>query len=116
MATNLEDFSLMIDKKEVIYISQKLKIYNINFIQYYIMNILYGENDISQKKLVELLLTNKRSITKAVKGLVLEGYVERIIDEKDKRAYKINVTTKGETVRKIIIDLKNEWNKLSVEG
>ena len=30
MATNLEDFSLMIDKKEVIYISQKLKIYNIS--------------------------------------------------------------------------------------
>ena len=51
MATNLEDFSLMIDKKEVIYISQKLKIYNINFIQYSIMNILYGENDISQKKI-----------------------------------------------------------------
>ena len=116
MAKSPEKSSSTLSEKEAAYISQKIKIYNINFIQYSIMNILYGENDISQKKLVELLLTNKRSITKAVKGLVLEGYVERIIDEKDKRAYKINVTTKGETVRKIIIDLKNEWNKLSVEG
>lgn len=115
MAANLEGFSSAVDKKEVIYISQKLKTYNINFIQYSIMNILYIENDISQKKLVELLSITKRSITKAVKGLVLEGYVERITDEKDKRAHKINVTTKGETVRKVITDLKNEWNKLLVE-
>ena len=48
MATNLEDFSLMIDKKEVIYISQKLKIYNISFVDVhlfstckYFQNLLY---------------------------------------------------------------------------
>ena len=111
MATNLEDFSLMIDKKEVIYISQKLKIYNINFIQYSIMNVLYEKNDISQQQLAEVLALNKREITKAVKGLIAEGYIERITDEKDKRAYKINPTTKGEAVKKAILGIKDKWNK-----
>ncbi len=111
MAKSPEKSSSTLSEKEAAYISQKIKIYNINFIQYSIMNVLYEKNDISQQQLAEVLALNKREITKAVKGLIAEGYIERITDEKDKRAYKINPTTKGEAVKKAILGIKDKWNK-----
>lgn len=116
MANSLGRMFSILHKNEVLYISQKLKDYNINFAQYTILNALYNEENINQEKLGKILSINKGNIAKSLKGLMSEGYIKRLDDKKDKRAYRIYVTDKGNSVKDIIINLKKEWNSLLVFG
>lgn len=116
MANSLGRMFSILHKNEVLYISSKLKDYNINFAQYTILNALYNEENINQEKLGKILSINKGNIAKSLKGLMSEGYIKRLDDKKDKRAYRIYVTEKGNSVKDIIINLKKEWNTSLVLG
>ena len=60
--------------------------------QYMFMIHLYKNDGISQEKLSELLNIDKGTTARSIKKLEKEGFIIRLKDEHDKRAYKIYLT------------------------
>jgi DNA-binding MarR family transcriptional regulator len=56
----------------------------------------------SQNELAEQLCLDKSSLSRTVDGLVQIGLLERAIDEKDRRVYRIRLTVQGEKTCSII--------------
>lgn len=52
---------------------------------------------INQKELSKLKSIGKASVTKAIKILVQNDLIERIVDENDKRNFKLYITDKGKS-------------------
>lgn len=98
------------------YINCALKRLNVNSSEYIFMMALYNNEGISQENLSELLQINKAATARAIKSLEQKGFVYRIIDEKDKRAYKVYVTEKGKSCKEKIHTVRKGWTSLISEG
>lgn len=77
---------------------------------------LYKSEGISQEKLSRKLNVDKATVTRSIKKLVEDGFVERRQDEKDKRAYLLYITEKGKRVKPDIESMFREWNEIVLEG
>ena len=77
---------------------------------------LYKNEGISQEKLSQLLKVDKATITRSIKKLVEDGFIERRQDKNDKRSYLLFVTPKGRTIEPDIRDMFKEWNDIILEG
>lgn len=90
------------------YINKRLDDYNINKDQIEILHHLYNNEGLSQNELGKNLMVDKITITKRLKGLVKEGYVEKRISKKDRRIKELYITEKGYMVKKTLRDILNE--------
>lgn len=70
----------------------------------------------SQEQLAELLRVDKATIARAVKKLESDGYVSRIPNEGDKRAYRVFLTPKGIGILPEIKGAIREWDALIVRN
>ena len=77
---------------------------------------LYKEQGISQEKLSRKLNVDKATVTRSIKKLLEDGFVERRLDKDDKRSYLLYVTEKGEEIRPDIEAMFREWNDIVLEG
>ncbi len=91
------------------YLSKKLEPYGIGSGQYIFLLGLHSNPGISQDKLSHCLRIDKTTTAKAIKKLMTCGYVDRTIDEKDKRAYEVYLTEKGHSIIPKIIETIKEW-------
>ncbi|OWZ84398.1 MarR family winged helix-turn-helix transcriptional regulator [Natranaerobius trueperi] len=85
------------------YINHKVKKFNIDKLQVEILTEIYHNEGVNQNELGSILMLDKITITKRLKGLVDQGYVKKECSYKDKRAKTLYVTDKGKS---IIGDLK----------
>ena len=76
----------------------------------YLMEIHKRQN-LSQDDLANILGQSKGTIAKALRKLEDKGYVERIIDENNRRKYILKTTQKGEKLAFLLIEDLNEWEK-----
>ena len=74
----------------------------------YLMEI-YKRKNLSQDDLATIFGQSKGTIAKALRKLEDKEYVERMVDENNRRKYILNITKKGE---KLAILLENDLNKL----
>jgi len=77
---------------------------------------LYKNEGISQESLSKLLKVDKATITRSIKKLVEDGFIERKQDVNDKRSYLLFVTKKGRDIEPSILDMFKEWNDIALEG
>lgn len=77
---------------------------------------LYKEQGISQEALRRKLNIDKANVTRSVKKLIQDGFVERRQDPNDKRSYLLFVSEKGEKIRPEIESMFREWNDMLLEG
>ena len=77
---------------------------------------LYKNEGISQEKLSQLLKVDKATITRSIKKLVEDGFIERRQDKNDKRSYLLFVTPKGRAIEPDIRDMFREWNDIVLQG
>ncbi len=98
------------------YLSKKLESLNIGSGQYIFLVNLYKKPGISQEELSDLLRIDKATTAKAIRKLIAEGYVERKIDESDKRAYNVFLTLKGLAVIPTIQTYIKDWESFLMEN
>ena len=73
--------------------------------QFGIMETLYHKGPLCQKDLGEKILKSGGNITKVVDNLERDGFAIRIRDEKDRRYFRISLTSKGTAKIKIVFPL-----------
>jgi DNA-binding MarR family transcriptional regulator len=95
-----------------IYINRELKDYDINSSEYIFLVNLYEKDGVSQEQLSTNLYINKAATTRAIRRLENLGYVERIRDPYDNRAYLVKLTTKGLKMREFIKNKLDYWTKI----
>lgn len=98
------------------YIGKKLEPYHIGSGQFFFLIVLSKNNGISQEELSDHLKIDKATTAKAIQKLEDEGYVDRIIDAKDKRAYQVYLTDKALKVIPIINEAVKDWERMITTG
>lgn len=98
------------------YITKRLGFLNIGSGQYVFLTTLYRKGGICQEELSSFLKIDKGTTAKAVKKLEDEGYIVRDVDLRDKRAYKITLTSKALEVIPVILDAAQDWENIITSG
>ena len=77
----------------------------------YLMEI-HKRKNMSQDDLANIFGQSKGTIAKALRKLEDKGYVERTVDESNRRKYILKTTKKGEELAVLIKKDLNEWEEL----
>jgi DNA-binding MarR family transcriptional regulator len=95
-----------------IYLNRELKDYDINSSEYIFLVNLYEKDGVSQEQLSTNLFINKAATTRAISRLEKLGYVKRIRDPYDNRAYLVTLTAKGLKMRDFIRTKLDNWTEI----
>ncbi len=91
------------------YLDHNLTHLNIRSGQVPILRILKSKEGLSQNVLCGYLHVDRGTIAKTIKPLIREGYIKRIINPDDRRAYKIYLTGKGKSVLRELNAIIDSW-------
>lgn len=91
------------------YFSKKFNKFGIGSGQYIFLLNLYRSSGITQEELTEKVKLDKATTARAIKKLEDEGYVNRVKKENDKRAYRLELTEKAESIKEEVYSIMNEW-------
>ncbi|MFV3011060.1 MarR family winged helix-turn-helix transcriptional regulator [Clostridium botulinum] len=94
----LNKYVAMIYRASQGYLDEALKKYELSSGTYPFILALYDNEGISQNALSEYVKVDKALSARAIKRLIELGYVEKIVNSKDARAYKLYLTEKAKTV------------------
>ena len=72
---------------------------------------IYKKENLSQDDLADMFCQSKGTIAKALRKLEDNGYVERKIDENNRRKYILKTTKDGEKLAILLIKDLEEWEK-----
>lgn len=86
-----------------------LKPYSLTSEQYVIMKSVEENPDVSPTQLANITFKDKTTITRMINTLVINGMLIRVPKEDDRRAYKIQWSTKGEAVMKEILPIAENF-------
>jgi DNA-binding MarR family transcriptional regulator len=92
------------------YLSKELSQYKIGSGQFTFLTYLYNHSGVTQEVISSDLYIDKGTTAKAIKKLEELGYVYRIIDESDKRAYKVYITNEALMIKDEIYAILHRWN------
>ncbi len=77
---------------------------------------LYKQDGISQEELSEKLSIDKGTTARSIKKLEEEGFLIRVKDENDKRAYKIYLTDKSKENRDNVYNVLKDWESVIAQN
>jgi len=98
-----------------IFFNAELKKYHLGSGQYIFLVTLFKHNGISQEQLSDLVKIDKATTARAVAKLVNENYVNRKINENDKRAYHLYTTEKAESIKSRLFEILDSWNQIMLD-
>lgn len=79
----------------------------------YVVLLCLGEQDaVTQNELAQRSFTNANTVTDIVNRLEADGLVRRVAHERDGRAYRVEITSKGRLVRQRLVRLADEITEL----
>ena len=95
---------------------ESISSYGLTTSQFFMLIALYEENGILISKLAEKVALDKATLTGIIDRLERDGLVERKNDPKDRRAIRVYLSKKAETMREKLLDIyhKNNTRFLSV--
>lgn len=67
--------------------------------QFLVIDILWNQGPMSQQQVADTIMKDKNSVTKLVDALERKGMVSRIKDPGDRRAYKLVLSEKAESLK-----------------
>ena len=82
----------------------------------YIYYLCNHSDGINQDMLAKKVYVNKSNVARNIKALEEAGYVRRVINEDDKRAYKVYPTDKAFIVLPLIKEAMGKFNEVLTEG
>jgi len=92
-----------------VYIDRALAPLGIGAGQLPILIYLLKRDGVSQARIVEHLRADKSSTARTIRKLVEQGYVERLPNPQDARAYHIRVTAKAHSIRPALGEILKSW-------
>ena len=92
------------------YLSKELSRYNIGSGQFTFLLYLYNHHGVTQENMSSHLYIDKGTTARAIKKLEDFGYVYRITDETDRRAFKVYVTEKAQSIKHELYGILEKWN------
>ncbi len=95
-------------------INLKLRDYDIDVGQIFLLRFIHSHDGISQEQVAQNLYLDKTTVSKNVKRLMRNGYLRRIVNQKDQREYKLSTTKKAETLLPKIDAILKDINKLMI--
>ncbi len=99
-----------------VYITERLKPYNVNYIQIMCLVALYIQNGLTQEKIIEDIGVDKASVNRAIKALENNNFITRKRNESDKRAFNLYLTTKAFEFKEVSWDILSNWELMISEG
>ena len=73
--------------------------------QYLVLDILWEKRSLSQQNIADLIQKDKNSVTKIIDSLEKKNLVNRVVDQKDRRINKIELTKEGLALEKITTEV-----------
>ena len=73
--------------------------------------VIHKKKNPSQDEIANIFGQSKGTIAKALRKLEDKGYVERKVDEKNRRKYILKTTKKGDELAILLINEFNEWEE-----
>ena len=99
----------MIARGYSIYINHNLSDLEINSTQLHLLFEIANQTDINQEKISQRCNINKGAVARSIKKLEDKGFVERQIDENNRRQNKVSLTEKGKKTLAEAIEILDEW-------
>ena len=69
------------------------------------LDILWEKRSLSQQNIADLIQKDKNSVTKIIDSLEKKNLVNRVVDQKDRRINKIELTKEGLALEKITTEV-----------
>lgn len=98
-----------------VYISSRMKPYNIGSGQYSFLLVLYRNDGISQEELSDQLMIDKGTTARAIEKLEKAGYVVREKNPRDRRAYNVYITDKARELQPVLYEKMLSWTDILLE-
>lgn len=73
--------------------------------QYLVLDILWEKQSLSQQNIADLIQKDKNSVTKIIDSLEKKNLVNRVVDQKDRRINKIELTQEGLALEKLTTEV-----------
>jgi len=108
---NIAKYISEIQRMGNIFFLKELSHLGLGYGQFNFLMELYREDGVRQEDLSINLKIDKGTTARAVKKLEIEGFIIKVSDEKDKRAYRIFLTEKGLKHRNDIYKVAKSWEK-----
>lgn len=112
----LNKYISMIYRASQGYVDKALKKYDLSSGTYPFILALYDNEGINQNALSEYVKVDKALSARAIKRLIELGYVKKIINNKDARAYKLYLTEKAKAVVPEVREALDAWLHIITNG
>ena len=73
--------------------------------QYLVLDILWEKQSLSQQNIADIIQKDKNSVTKIIDSNEKKNLVNRVVDQKDRRINKIELTQEGLALEKITTEV-----------
>ncbi|MGB3907736.1 MAG: MarR family transcriptional regulator [Methanomethylovorans sp.] len=97
------------------FMGRQLEPYGISDAQFPFLMLLLYEDGISQEKLATSLKCDRATSARAIAKLEYAGYVYRVIDPDNRRAYKVFLTEQGIEMEHILLAVSKDMNDILLE-
>ena len=84
--------------------------------QYLVLDILWEKQSLSQQNIADIIQKDKNSVTKIIDSLEKKNLVNRVVDSKDRRINKIELTQDGLDLEKITTEVAINYMNDVVKG
>lgn len=98
------------------YIEKRMAPHGLGHGQFEYFVLIASNEGINQNDIAKIKNVGKASVTKAIKILEKEGLIERTIDEKDKRNFKLYCTNKGKAIVQSFSSYQSEVEETVFDG
>ncbi|MDV4151472.1 MarR family transcriptional regulator [Clostridium sp. AL.422] len=108
---NIAKYISEIQRMGNIFFLKELSHLGLGYGQFNFLMELYRKDGVRQEDLSLNLKIDKGTTARAVKKLEIEGFITRVNDDKDKRAYRLFLTDKGLKHKKEICNVAKSWEE-----
>lgn len=89
---------------------------NITPEQYLVLDILWDKQSLSQQNIADIIQKDKNSVTKIIDSLEKKHLVKRVMDQKDRRINKIELTDEAIAMEKIATEVAISFMNDAIKG
>ncbi len=89
---------------------------NITPEQYLVMDILWENQSLSQQNIADVIQKDKNSVTKIIDSLEKKNFVSRVVDKKDRRINRIELTKEGKALEKNTTEVAIKFMNDTIAG
>lgn len=98
------------------FMGRQLEPYGIGDAQFPFLMLLLRKDGISQEYLATALKCDRATSARSIARLEDAGYVHRVVDPNDRRAYKVFLTEQGHDMGQIVWSVSRDLNEILLEG